>query len=69
MGARRGVSRGVEDGLRPPALWAGYTQKGRKAVSGVARQQGIQGSGIVGLGKTLGSPRSPLALRLWMKKV
>jgi hypothetical protein len=36
IGIRRGVSKGVEDGRRPPALLMGH-----KAVSGVARLQGV----------------------------
>jgi hypothetical protein len=47
---------GVEDGRRPPTLWADHPQNSRKAVSGVAHPQGIEGSGMAGLGKTLGSP-------------
>jgi hypothetical protein len=50
-----GVSKGVEDCRRPPALQAGYPRTGHKAVLGVARPQGIEGSGMVGLGGTLGS--------------
>ena len=35
---------------------------GRKAVSGVAHLQGVEGSGMAGPGETLGSPWPPLAL-------
>jgi hypothetical protein len=48
----RGVSKGVEDGRRAPALWAGH--------SGVALPQGMEGSGMAGPGETLGSA-SPYA--------
>jgi hypothetical protein len=40
---QRAVSKGVEDGQRPPALQ-------------VARPQGIEGLGMAGPGETLGSP-------------
>jgi hypothetical protein len=52
--ARRGVSKGVEDGRRPPALWAGYPKHAHKAVSGV---------GHGGPGETLGSLWILLAIR------
>jgi hypothetical protein len=38
---REGVSKEEEDGRRPPALQAGHPPKGRKAVWGVARPQGV----------------------------
>jgi hypothetical protein len=38
---RRGVSKGEEDGCRPPALQAGHPPNGCKAVLGVARPQGV----------------------------
>jgi hypothetical protein len=59
----RGVSKGVEDGRRPPALRAGHPRNGRKAASGVARPQGVEGSGMAGPGETLGSPWIHLAIR------
>jgi hypothetical protein len=62
-GGRRGVSKGVEDGCRPPALWAGPPRNGRKAGSRVARPQGVEGSSMVGPIHTLGSPWPPLAIR------
>jgi hypothetical protein len=43
MGVRLGVSKGVKDGHRPPALRAGYPGNGHKAVSGVAHLQGVEG--------------------------
>jgi hypothetical protein len=49
---QRRLSKRVEDSRRPPAL---------RAVSGVARPQGVEGSGTVGPGETLGSPWPPLA--------
>jgi hypothetical protein len=55
IGVRRGVSKGVEDGRRPPALRVGDLRNDRKAVSGVAPPQGIEGSGIAGPGEPLGS--------------
>jgi hypothetical protein len=41
----------------------GHPKNDRKAVSAVARPQGIEGSGMAGPGKTLGSPWPPLAIR------
>jgi hypothetical protein len=52
---RRGVSKGKEDGRRPSALRA-KRPNGHKAVWGVARPQGIYGSGMAGPHETLGSP-------------
>jgi hypothetical protein len=46
---RRGVSKGVEDCLKLPALRAGHPINGHKAVSGVARLQGVEGSGMSGM--------------------
>jgi hypothetical protein len=43
MGVLRGVSKRVEDGRKPPALWEGHRLKGHKALSGVARPQGVEG--------------------------
>jgi len=57
---RRRVSKGVEDGRRPPTVWAGHPRNGRKVVLGVACPQGVEGSGMAGPGKTL-----PLAIRAW----
>jgi hypothetical protein len=51
---RRELSKGVE---------YGHPRNARKAVSGVARPQDIEGSGMAGLGETLGSPWIPLAVR------
>jgi hypothetical protein len=59
---RRGVSKGAT-GHRLPALRVGHPRNGLKAVSGVARPQGIEGSGIAGPGETLRSPCTPLAIR------
>jgi hypothetical protein len=56
IGVRRGVSKRVEDGRRPSALWAGYPRNCHNAVSGVAYLQGVEGSGKADPGKTLGSP-------------
>jgi hypothetical protein len=53
---RRGVSKGVEESRRPPTLGAGHPRNGRKAVSGMARLQGVEGLGRAGPGETLGSP-------------
>jgi hypothetical protein len=47
---REGVSKGEEDGRRPPVL-------------PVARPQGIEGWGMAGQGETLGSPWIPLPVR------
>jgi hypothetical protein len=60
---QRGVSKGVEDGHRPLALLAGHTRKGRKAVSGMAHPQGVEGLGMAGPGETLRSLWIPLAIR------
>jgi hypothetical protein len=38
---REGVSKGEEDGRRPPALRAGHPPNGRKAIWGVACPQGV----------------------------
>jgi hypothetical protein len=43
MGVRRGVSKGVEDGSRPPTLRVGHLWKGFMTVSGVAHPKGIEG--------------------------
>jgi hypothetical protein len=64
-----GVSKGVEDGRRMPTLWAGHPRNSHKAVSGMACPQGIKGSGMAGLGETLGSLWIPLAIRAWVKEV
>jgi hypothetical protein len=53
---QRGVSKGVEDSRRPTVLWAGHPRNGRKAFLEVTRSQGVEGSGMAGLGETLGSP-------------
>jgi hypothetical protein len=59
IGVRRGVSKGIEDGHKLPALRVGHC----KAVPGVAQPQGVEGSGMADLGVTLGSPWAPLARR------
>jgi hypothetical protein len=59
---RRGVSKGVKDGCRPPALQAGHPRNAHKAVLGVAYPQGVEGSGMVSPGETLGSPWISLAI-------
>jgi hypothetical protein len=41
IGVRRRVSKWVKNGRRPPTLWMGYPCP--KAVSGVARLQGVEG--------------------------
>jgi hypothetical protein len=63
IGVRHGVSKGSEDGRRPPTLQASHPWNDHKAVSGIDCQQGVQGLGMAGRGKTLKSP--PLAIRLW----
>jgi hypothetical protein len=60
---RRGVSKGVEDGRRLPALQASYPRNDHKAVSRVACPQGIEQSRMAGLGETLKSPWIPLPIR------
>jgi hypothetical protein len=47
-----GVSKGVEDSCRQPALRASHPQNGHKAVSGVSRSAGIEGLGMAGPGET-----------------
>jgi hypothetical protein len=42
---RRGLSKGVPDASRPPALRVGYPINSFKAVLGVAYLQGIEGQG------------------------
>jgi hypothetical protein len=63
---RCGVSKGVEDGRRLPALQVGHPRNSHKAVSGVSRPQGIDWLGMAGLGETLGSPWIPLAIGAWL---
>jgi hypothetical protein len=62
IGTQRRVPKGVEDGSRPLALWAGHPRNGQNAVSGVARPQGIEGLGIAGTSDISGSPWPPLAI-------
>jgi hypothetical protein len=64
-GVRRGVSKGVEDGCRLPALQAGHPWNGLRDESGVAGLQGVEGLGMSGLGETLGSPWPALAICPW----
>jgi hypothetical protein len=52
---RPGVSKGVEDGRKPPILLYGHFRGGH--------QQGVTGEGIAGPRDTTGSSLSPLALR------
>jgi hypothetical protein len=59
---REGVSKGEEDGHRPPALRAGHSPNGHKAVWGVARPAGIEAGEA---GETLGSPWIPLPVWDW----
>jgi hypothetical protein len=66
---QRGVSKGVEDDRRPPTLRAGHLINGHEAVSGMARPQSVEGSGMAGPGETLGSPLIPLAVRAWRGKI
>jgi hypothetical protein len=62
-GVQSGVSKGVEDGRRPPVLWAGHPWNSRKTVLGVARLQGVEVLGMAEPSDTLGSPWPPLAIR------
>jgi hypothetical protein len=39
---RRGVSKGVQDGRRPPALRVGHPRNSFKAISGVACPQSVE---------------------------
>jgi hypothetical protein len=57
------VSKGVEDGRRPPALQADHPRNVRKAISGVARLQGVSGLVWASRGETLGRPWIPLPTR------
>jgi hypothetical protein len=45
------MSLGVEDGRRPPTPEVRHPRKGHKAVSGVVRPEGLEGSGMAGPGK------------------
>jgi hypothetical protein len=45
LDVRRGVSKGIEDGRRPPSLWAGLPRYGYMTVSGVACPEGVVGHG------------------------
>jgi hypothetical protein len=65
---RRGVFKGVNDDRRPPALQAGHPRTDRKAVSRVAPQQGVEGSGMAGPGETLESPWIPLSIQAWLQE-
>jgi hypothetical protein len=56
IGVQRGVSKTSEDGCKLPALRAGHPTKAREAVSGVAHLQDMQGLGMAGPSKTIGSP-------------
>jgi hypothetical protein len=42
IGVQGSVSKGVEDGYRPPTLQVGHPCNGRKAVLRVARLQGVE---------------------------
>jgi hypothetical protein len=42
IGVWRGASKGVGDGRRPPALWAGHPPNGLMAIWGVARTHGVK---------------------------
>jgi hypothetical protein len=60
------MARGIQGGrrwLQATALWADHHRNGCKAILGVARPQGIEGSGMAGQGKTLGRQWIPLAIR------
>jgi hypothetical protein len=52
---QRRMACGVQKGKRWP--------QATRPVSGMARQQGVEGSGMAGPGDTLGSPWPPLAIR------
>jgi hypothetical protein len=65
---QRGLSKGVKYGRRLPAMQAGHSQNGHKAVSGVVHPQGIKGSGMEGPGETLASLWIPLAMRTWRRQ-
>jgi hypothetical protein len=65
----RGVSKGVEEDCRLPALRVGRPQNGPKAFLGVACPQGLKGLEMVGLGETLGSLWILLAYGPAMNKV
>jgi hypothetical protein len=67
LGVRRRVSKAVEDGRKSHILRGGHPRNGRKAVSGVVHPQGVEGSGMAGLGETFGSPWIPLAIRACLK--
>jgi hypothetical protein len=60
-----GVSKRVVDNYRLPALRSSDPRNICKAVSGLARLVGVEGSARVRLGVTLGSPWPHLAIRLW----
>jgi len=66
IGVRRGVSKGVEDGCRPPVLQEDLPWNGPKAVSGKTPPQAVQWLGMSDPGETLGSPWPPLAIRAWI---
>jgi hypothetical protein len=58
-----GHFKGVKDSRLLPALWAGHPRNDHKTILGVARPQGVEGSGMAGPAETLGSLWIPLAIR------
>jgi hypothetical protein len=65
MPIRNGVSKGVEDGGRPPALPAGHPRNGHKAISGGTYPQGVGAAGMANPHETLRSLWIPLAMGIW----
>jgi hypothetical protein len=70
IGIQHGVSKREEDVCSPPALSAttsttGHPRNGCKAISGVARPQGIERWSIADPGETVGSPWPPLPICIW----
>jgi hypothetical protein len=51
-----GVSKGVEDSRRLPALRVGHPRNGPKAISVLARLQGVEPLGMADPGETLWIP-------------
>jgi hypothetical protein len=60
-----GVSKGVVYGRRSPMRAGAPPLKHHEAVSGMARPQIVERSGMAGPHDTLGSPWPPLAICLW----
>jgi hypothetical protein len=64
IGIRRGVSKRVENGRRPPTIWVGYP---RNSHLGVAYPQGLERSGMARPGETLMATPSHTPMKVTKK--